>query len=54
MDTEEQRSLFESWCIDWNIASVFPLDTEGQYRDYQIHLLYCAWLQGQVRHSNVL
>ena len=47
MDTKEQRSLFESWCIDWNIASIFPLDDDGQYKDFQIHLLYCAWLQGQ-------
>ena len=49
MDTKEQRSLFESWCIDWNITSIFPLDDDGQYQDYQTHLLYCAWLQGQAR-----
>ena len=47
MDTKEQRSLFESWCNQWNIAEVFPLDEDNQYEDYQIHLLYCAWLQGQ-------
>ena len=46
-DTKEQRQAFEAWCIQWNIASVFPLDDEGQYSDYNIHLLYCAWLQGQ-------
>ena len=46
-DTKEQRQAFEAWCIQWNIASVFPLDDEGQYSDYSIHLLYCAWLQGQ-------
>ena len=46
-DTKEQRQAFQAWCIQWNIASVFPLDDEGQYSDYNIHLLYCAWLQGQ-------
>lgn len=46
-DTKEQRQAFEAWCIQWNIASVFPLDNDGQYKEYDIHLLYCAWLQGQ-------
>lgn len=47
MDTKEQRESFEVWCMQWNIASTFPLDTDGQYAEYEIHLLYCAWLQGQ-------
>lgn len=46
-DTREQRQEFESWCMQWNIAQVFPLDSDGQYDEYQIHLMYCAWLQGQ-------
>ena len=39
-DTKEQRQAFEAWCIQWNIASVFPLDNDGQYKEYDIHLLY--------------
>lgn len=46
-DTKEHRQEFESWCRQWNIAHVFPLDRDGQYNEYQIHLMYCAWLQGQ-------
>ena len=48
-DTEDQRQSFEHWCIQWNIANVFPVDLDGQYEDYTIHLLYCAWLQGQTK-----
>ena len=53
-DTKEQRQAFEAWCIQWNIASVFPLDDEGQYSDYNIHLLYCAWLQGQAAKAQAI
>ena len=53
-DTKEQRQAFEAWCIQWNIASVFPLDNDGQYKEYDIHLLYCAWLQGQAAKAKVV
>ena len=53
-DTKEQRQAFEAWCIQWNIASVFPLDNDGQYKEYDIHLLYCAWLQGQAAKAQVV
>ena len=32
IEKDSNREAFEAWCIQWNIASVFPLDNDGQYK----------------------